>query len=107
MRQKKEAVLCFASNDDGLPKVVRDYRARYRTISQVLDKNSEILDVVHEDLKHLSQGGGRGGKATSPRRTSCGPSSSSTSKGYPFARRSYASAVTSSCKTSCGCGRRR
>jgi hypothetical protein len=43
MRLKTEAVLCFASNDDGLPKVIRDYRARYRTISQVLDKNREIL----------------------------------------------------------------
>jgi IS5 family transposase len=62
MRQKKEAVLCFASNDDGLPKVVRDYRARYRTISQVLDDNPEILDAVHRDLKHLSQGGRKGRK---------------------------------------------
>lgn len=62
MRQKKEAVLCFASNDDGLPKVVRDYRARYRTISQVLDKNPEILDAVHQDIKHLSQGGHKGRK---------------------------------------------
>ena len=48
MRRKKEAVLCFASNDDGLPKVVRDYRARYRAISQVLDRNPEILDAVHQ-----------------------------------------------------------
>ena len=35
MRRKKEAVLSFESNDDGLPKVVRDYRDRYRAISQV------------------------------------------------------------------------
>ena len=62
MRQKKEAVLCFASNDEGLPKVVRDYRARYRAISQVLDKNPEILDAVHQDLKKLSQGGRKGRK---------------------------------------------
>ena len=62
MRQKKEAVLCFASNDDGLPKVVREYRARYRTISQVLDDNREILDAVHEDVKRLSQGGRKGRK---------------------------------------------
>ena len=39
MRRKKESVLCFASNDEGLPKVIRDYRARYRAISQVLDRN--------------------------------------------------------------------
>ncbi|MFH1264585.1 MAG: hypothetical protein ABIK89_02575, partial [Planctomycetota bacterium] len=62
MRQKKEAVLCFASNDDGLPRVVRDYRARYRTISQVLDDNPGILDAVHHDLKHLSRGGRKGRK---------------------------------------------
>ena len=37
MRRKKEAVLSFESNDDGLPKVVRDYRDRYRAISQVLE----------------------------------------------------------------------
>ena len=37
MRRKKEAVLCFESKDAGLPKVVRDYRARFRAISQVLD----------------------------------------------------------------------
>ena len=45
MRRKKEAVLCFDSSDDGLPKVVRDYRARYRAISQVFDNNPEILSL--------------------------------------------------------------
>jgi IS5 family transposase len=62
MRQKKESVLSFASSDEGLPKVVRDYRARYRTISQVLDKNAEILEAVHQDLKKLSQGDRKGRK---------------------------------------------
>ena len=45
MRRKKEAVLSFESSDDGLPKVVRDYRARYRAISQVFDNNPEILSA--------------------------------------------------------------
>jgi IS5 family transposase len=62
MRQKNEAVLSFESSDGALPKVVRDYRARYRAISQVLDKNPEILEVVHQDLKKLSQGGRKGRK---------------------------------------------
>jgi len=62
MRRKKEAVLCFESKDDGLPKIVRDYRRRYRAISQVLDENPAILDAVHEDLKKLSQGGRKGRK---------------------------------------------
>ncbi len=62
MRQKREAVLCFESNDEGLPKVVRDYRARYRAISQVLDRNPEVLDLVDRDLRKLSQGGRKGRK---------------------------------------------
>ena len=28
----------------------------------MLDKNSEILDAVHRDIKHLSQGGRKGRK---------------------------------------------
>ncbi len=62
MRRKKEAVLSFESNDQGLPKVIRDYRARYRAISQVLDKNPQILDLVDRDLQKLSQGGRKGRK---------------------------------------------
>ena len=67
MRRKMEAVLSFESSDDGLPKVVRDYRARYRAISQVLDDNPEILSAVHKDLLKLSEGdcSGREGDYTS------------------------------------------
>jgi IS5 family transposase len=60
MRRKKEAVLCFESNDDGLPKVVRDYRDRYRAISQVLDDNPKILAAVHGDILKLSAGDSQG-----------------------------------------------
>jgi IS5 family transposase len=60
MRRKKEAVLCFESNDDGLPKVVRDYRKRYRAISQVLDDNPKILAAVHGDILKLSAGDSQG-----------------------------------------------
>jgi transposase, IS5 family len=60
MRRKAEAVLSFDSSDDGLPKVVRQYRARYRAISQVLDANPEILAAVHKDLAKLSSGNARG-----------------------------------------------
>jgi len=62
MRRKAEAVLSFEASDEGLPKVVRDYRARYRAISQVLDANSAILAAVHQDLTKLSQGGSEGRK---------------------------------------------
>ncbi len=60
MRRKNEAVLSFESNDDGLPKVVRDYRDRYRAISQVLDDNPNILSAVHRDLQKLSEGDSQG-----------------------------------------------
>jgi len=60
MRRKMEAVLSFESSDDGLPKVIRDYRARYRAISQVLDDNPEILSAVHKDLRDLSEGDAKG-----------------------------------------------
>lgn len=60
MRRKKEAVLNFDSSDDGLPKVVRDYRDRYRAISQVLDDNPKILAAVHADLLKLSDGDSQG-----------------------------------------------
>lgn len=63
MRRKQEAVLCFESNDDGLPRVIRDYRDRYRAISQVLDDNGEILSAVHKDLLQLSEGGSHGREA--------------------------------------------
>lgn len=56
MRRKNEAVLCFESNDDGLPKVIRDYRDRYRAIRQVLDDNPPILLAIHRDLLKLSEG---------------------------------------------------
>ena len=58
--RKNEAVLKFESNDDGLPKVVRDYRERYRVISQVLDDNPEILAAIHRDLLKLSEGDSQG-----------------------------------------------
>lgn len=71
MRRISEPVLCFESSDDGLPKVVRDYRARFRAISQVLDDNPKILLAVHSDILELSEddphrdGKGREGDYTS------------------------------------------
>jgi IS5 family transposase len=63
MRLKKEPVLSFAwNNDDRLPKIVQECRAKYRGISGVLDKNPWVLDQVHQDLRKLSRGGGGGRK---------------------------------------------
>lgn len=60
MRRKRERILSFAANDEGLPKTVREFRDKYKGISQVLDDAPEILDLVHGDLKKLSEGGAKG-----------------------------------------------
>jgi hypothetical protein len=68
MRRIREAVLRFTFNrDDHLPKTVRDYRAKYKRVSRILDGHPELLEAVHEDLKKLSEGGrkGRSGDFTS------------------------------------------
>jgi IS5 family transposase len=62
MRLKSVPVLSFEWLDDSLPKAVRDYRAKYEAISEVLDENPELVGVVHQDLRKLSQGGPRGRK---------------------------------------------
>jgi hypothetical protein len=67
MRRIREAVLPMAASDEHLPKTVREYRAKYKGVSHILDEHHELLEAVHEDLKKLSQGGrkGRSGDFTS------------------------------------------
>ncbi|MGQ9607557.1 MAG: transposase [Thermogutta sp.] len=67
MRRIREAVLPMAASDEDLPKTVREYRAKYKGVSHILDEHHEVLEAVHEDLKKLSQGGrkGRSGDFTS------------------------------------------
>ena len=60
MRRKSEAVLKFACNHERLPKSVLNWREKYKGISRVLDDHREVLDLVHEDLKKLSQKGNKG-----------------------------------------------
>lgn len=61
MRVKAEAILDFGWDDDRADnRTVRDYRREYKTLSEILDRRPEILDLVHRDLERLS-------KATSQR----------------------------------------
>ena len=60
MRRKAEAVLKFACNHERLPKSVLNWREKYKGISRVLDDHPEVLDLVHEDLRKLSQKGNKG-----------------------------------------------
>lgn len=60
MRRIREAVLAFTLNsDEHLPKTVREYRAKYKGVSRILDRHPDLLEAVHEDLKKLSRGGRR------------------------------------------------
>jgi IS5 family transposase len=67
MRRIQEAVLPLAASDEHLPKTVREYHEKYKGVSRILDEHPEILELVHEDFKKLSQGGrkGRSGDFTS------------------------------------------
>ena len=61
MRRIRDAVLPFAEyNNDRLPKTVRQWRKKYKGVGHMLDKNPQILEMVHEDLKRLSSGGRKG-----------------------------------------------
>lgn len=64
MRRKKEPVLTFEWHNDRLPRTVLEYREKYKGISRVLELNPEILDLIHNDLRKLSQGRRRAGNAT-------------------------------------------
>jgi hypothetical protein len=69
MRRIREAVLPFTgNNDDRLPKTVREYRQKYKGVSQILDAHPEVLDQVHEDLKRLYLFITRYAKSTNARR---------------------------------------
>jgi len=67
MRRIREAVLPLAASDEHLSQTVREYRQKYKGVSQILDAHGEILEAVHEELEKLSHGGrkGRGGDFTS------------------------------------------
>ena len=60
MRRIKEAVLSFVFANTDLPKIVVDYHEKYKGISKILDENPQILQLAHQDLETLSQGGGGG-----------------------------------------------
>lgn len=60
MRMKIDIAPTFAPQfDDGELKIVADYKKRYDRISDMLDKNPTILEMVHNDLKMWGSDNGR------------------------------------------------
>lgn len=60
MRIIAEAILEFGVADDEPIEIVREYRDEYKTVSELLDREPKILEMVHRDLDALS-------RSTSPR----------------------------------------
>ena len=56
MRLKAEAILEFGAGDaQQQNKIVREYRAEYKAISDTLKKHPKILEMAHRDLEQLSK----------------------------------------------------
>ncbi len=63
MRLKAEAMFDFGvSGERSKNKIVLEYRAEYKTISEILDSQPEILDLAHRDLGQLSKSTSRRGR---------------------------------------------
>ena len=56
MRRKSENLLDFDFEDQGLPKVVKAFRNKYRKINKILLANPRIIKLAHKDFKRLSKG---------------------------------------------------
>jgi len=63
MRQKFDPQSYLGWTSPTGRKIIRQYREKYKHISETLDNNLPILDVVDQALKKLSQGGEDGRKA--------------------------------------------
>jgi len=62
MRIKAEAILGFGESDDRQNEIVREYRDEYKSLSDILDKQPKILELVHRDLEQLSKATSRRGR---------------------------------------------
>jgi len=63
MRVRAEKIFNFeANNGQNENKIVREYRDQYKTISEILDCQPEILDMAHRDLEQLSKATSRRGR---------------------------------------------
>ena len=63
MRLKAEAIFDFGTDgEQSQNKIVLEYRDEYKTISEILDGQPEILDMAHRDLEQLSKTTSRRGR---------------------------------------------
>jgi hypothetical protein len=63
MRLKAEAIFDFGTDgEQSQNKIVLEYRYEYKTISEILDGQPEILGMAHRDLEQLSKTTSRRGR---------------------------------------------
>lgn len=62
MRIKAEAILDFGTADEQPNEIVREYRDEYKLLSEILDQQPKILELVHRDLQQLSRSTSRRGR---------------------------------------------
>jgi len=60
MRQKSDLQRHFSWATGASCGIVLEYEQRYNRLSEILEKNPEILELVHNDLRKLSNGSGSG-----------------------------------------------
>ena len=60
MRTKSSQVLYFDFNGESSLKIVNEYRAKYRAISDLLDANGQLLTLAHRDWAKLLSTSGEG-----------------------------------------------
>jgi IS5 family transposase len=63
MRQKYDPQSYFSWLPESSSKTVREYENKYNRISQILDENRTVLDLVDQELKKLCRPGRQGRKA--------------------------------------------
>ncbi len=64
MREKFDRQLYLEFSGNATLKVVREYRKKYECISEILDKNPQILTKVHTNIKRLYKSSNKGRKCT-------------------------------------------
>jgi transposase, IS5 family len=63
MRVKTDPQAYFSWLPESRSKIVQEYEKKYNTISQILNENNEILDLIDDDLKKISSDTEKGRKA--------------------------------------------
>ena len=64
MREKYDKQLYLEFSGNATLKVVKEYREKYNSISNILDKNAKILSLVHTDIKYANKSSNKGCKST-------------------------------------------